>query len=218
MSTVLKVNPDNPSPHAIAQAVEVVRAGGLIAYPTDTVYGLGANALNSQAVRRVFSVKRRPWDQPLPVAVSGRTMAADVAYVDERAARLIDQFWPGALTLVLPKKPPLPLVVTGGRAGVGVRAPNHQVPLTIRTSTQVPLIATSANKHGCPPCVDAQGVFNHFDGEIDLVLDGGTCNAAVSTVLDLTGETPVIRRQGSVTRKRIEDALGLTEDTPSVLE
>ena len=218
MSTVLKVNPNQPSPHAIAQAVDVIRAEGLIAYPTDTVYGLGTNALNSQAVRKIYAVKRRPWDQPLPVAVSGRTMAADVAYIDERAARLIDQFWPGALTLVLPKKPHLPLVVTGGRAGVGVRAPNHQVPLAILASAQVPLIATSANKHSSPPCVDAQEVLNQFDGEIDLILDGGTCNATVSTVLDLTREPPVIRRQGSVTRKRIEDALGLTEDTSSVLE
>ena len=218
MSIVLKVNPNQPSPHAIAQAVELIRAGGLIAYPTDTVYGLGSNALSPQAVRKIFAVKQRPLDQPLPVAVSGRRMAADVAYVDERAARLIDQFWPGALTLVLPKKPPIPPVVTRGRAGVGVRAPNHPVPLAILASAQVPLIATSANKHGRPPCVDVQEVLNQFDGEIDLILDGGTCNTTVSTVLDLTRETPRLLRQGSVTRKRVEAALGLVEDASSILK
>jgi L-threonylcarbamoyladenylate synthase len=212
MSNVLKVNPSKPSPHAITRAVDVIRAGGLIAYPTDTVYGLGSNALNPQAVRKIFTVKRRHQDQPLPVAVSGRTMAADIAYVDERAARLIDQFWPGALTLVLPKKPKLPPVVTGGHAGVGVRAPNHPVPLTLLASAQTPIIATSANKHGSPPCVDAQGVLRHFDGEVDLILDGGTCNATVSTVLDLTGDPSVLIRQGSVTRKRIEAALGVVGD------
>jgi L-threonylcarbamoyladenylate synthase len=145
-------------------------------------------------------------------------MAADVAYVDERTARLIDQFWPGALTLVLPKKPSLPPVVTGGHAGVGVRAPNHPVPLALLASAQVPLIGTSANKHGSPPCVDAQGVLNQFDGEVDLILDGGTCNATVSTVLDLTREPPLLLRQGSVTRIRIEDALGAVEDASSILK
>jgi L-threonylcarbamoyladenylate synthase len=215
---MLKVNPKKPSPHAIAQAVDVIRAGGLIAYPTDTVYGLGSNALNPQAVRKIFAVKRRPQDQPLPVAVSGRRMAANVAYVDERTARLIDQFWPGALTLVLPKKPSLPPVVTGGHAGVGVRAPNHPVPLALLASTQEPLIGTSANKHGSPPCVDAQGVLNQFDGEVDLIIDGGTCNATVSTVLDLTREPPLLLRQGSVTRIRIEDALGAVEDASSILK
>ncbi len=207
MSTVLKVNPNQPSPHAISRAVKTIKAGGLIAYPTDTVYGLGTNALDPQAVRKIFTVKQRPLDQPLPVAVSGRRMAADVAYVDEGAARLMNLFWPGALTLVLLKKPRLPLVVTGGHISVGVRAPNHQVPLALIASAQTPLIATSANKHGNPPCVDAQGVLNHFDGEIDLILDGGTCNATVSTVLDLTGDPPILLRQGSVTRKRIDDAL-----------
>jgi len=209
MSTVLKVNPNQPSSHAIYRAVDVIRAGGLVAYPTDTVYGLGTNALDAQAVRKIFTVKRRPLDQPLPVAVSGRMMAEDVAYVDEGAIRLMDLFWPGALTLVLLKKPRLPLVVTGGHAGVGVRAPNHQVSLALIASAQAPLIATSANVHGSPPCVDAQGVLNNFDGEVDLILDGGTCNAAVSTVLDLTGDSPVLLRQGLVTRKRIEDALSV---------
>jgi L-threonylcarbamoyladenylate synthase len=218
MSTVLKVNPDNPSPHAIAQAVDVLRAGGVIAYPTDTVYGLGANALTPHAIHKIFTVKQRPWDQPLPVAVSGRRMAADVAYIDDRAARVIDQFWPGALTLVLPKTPRLPPVVTGGHTGVGVRAPDHPVPLALLASAQLPLIATSANKHGSPPCIDAQEVLNHFDGEIDLILDGGTCNTTVSTVLDLTEEPPRLLRQGAVPRKRIEAALGVVEDASSVLK
>ena len=218
MSAVLKVNPDKPSSHAISRAVKVIKAGGVIAYPTDTVYGLGSDALNPHAVRKIFAVKQRPWDQPLPVAVSGRRMAADVAYVDERTARVIDQFWPGALTFVLPKKPHLPPEVTGGHTGVGVRAPNPPIPLALIASVQGPLTATSANKHGSPPCVDAQGVIRQFDGEIDLILDGGICNATVSTVLDLTEETPRLLRQGSVPRKRIEAALGVVEDASSTLK
>jgi L-threonylcarbamoyladenylate synthase len=218
MTTVLKVNPQHPSPRAIARAAAILRAGGVVAYPTDTVYGLGANVWNPSAVRKIFAVKRRPLDQPLPVAVAGRAMASEVAYVDARAARVVDQFWPGPLTLVLLKTPRLPLVVTGGRVGVGVRAPNHPVPLALLASTQGPLIATSANIHGSPPCVDADEVRTHLAGAVDLILDGGTCNAPPSTVLDLTGDTPILRRRGAISRRRLEVVLGGVVDAASSLE
>jgi L-threonylcarbamoyladenylate synthase len=218
MTTVLKVDPQHPSPHAIARAAATLRAGGVVAYPTDTVYGLGANVWNPLAVHKIFAMKRRPLDQPLPVAVAGRVMAAEVAVVDARAARVIDQFWPGALTLVLLKTPRLPLVVTGGRVGVGIRAPNHPVPLALLASTQGPLTATSANIHGCPPCVDAQEVCAHLAGAVDLILDGGTCNAPPSTVLDLTGDPPTLRRRGAISRRRLEAVLGGVVDASSPLK
>jgi L-threonylcarbamoyladenylate synthase len=218
MTTVVTVDPQHPSPHAIAQAAAILRAGGVVAYPTDTVYGLGANVWHPPAVRKVFAVKRRPLDQPLPVAVAGRAMAAEVACVDARAARVIAQFWPGALTLVLQKTPRLPLVVTGGRVGVGVRAPNHPVPLALLASTQGPLTATSANLHGSPPCVDAHAVRTHLAGVVDLILDGGTCDAPPSTVLDLTGDTPILRRRGAISRPRLEAVLGGVVDASSPLK
>jgi len=215
MSTVLRVKPDDPSDHVISTAVAVIEAGGLLAYPTDTVYGLGTNALNPQAVRRIFEVKKRAFTQPLPVAVSGRLMAAELAYVSDRAHVLMARFWPGALTLVLKKRPRTPLIVTGGRVGVGVRAPNHQVPLTIMNVSHRPLITTSANKHGGPPCVTAAEVRRHFDGEIDLILDGGRCAQAASTVLDLMRTPPVLLRQGAITRTLIEDAIGVVDEEGS---
>jgi L-threonylcarbamoyladenylate synthase len=215
MSTVLRVKPDDPSDRVIATAVDIIEAGGLLAYPTDTVYGLGTNALNPQAVRKIYAVKKRPFTQPLPVAVSGRPMAAELAYVTDRAHVLIARFWPGALTLVLKKRPRTPLIVTGGRVGVGVRAPNHQVPLTIMNVSYRPLITTSANKHGGRPCVTAEEVKRHFDGEVDLILDGGRCAMAASTVLDLVRNPPVLIRQGVITRNMIEDVIGIVDEEGS---
>ncbi len=215
MSTVLRVKPDDHNDHIISTAVAVIEAGGLLAYPTDTVYGLGTNALNPQAVRKIFEVKKRSFTQPLPVAVSGRTMAAELAHVTDRAHVLIARFWPGALTLVLKKRRRMPLIVTGGRVGVGVRAPNHPIPLTIMKVSHRPLITTSANKHGGPACVTAEEVRRQFDGEVDLILDGGRCAMAASTILDLVRDPPVLLRQGAITRTMIEDAIGFVDEEAS---
>ncbi len=218
MTTVVQVDPQHPSPHAIAQAAAVLRAGGVVAYPTDTVYGLGTHVWDPLVVRKVFTAKRRPPDQPLPVAVAGRPMAALVAVIDTRAARVMAAFWPGAVTLVLPKTPRLPPVVTGGHASVGVRAPNHPVPLALLAATQEPLIATSANRHGRPPCVDAPAVRTHLGGAVDLILDGGRCDAPPSTVLDLTDATPRLRRVGAVPKQRLEAVVGAVADAASSLK
>lgn len=217
MSHVLRVKPNNPSDRVISKAVDVIAAGGLVAYPTDTVYGLGTNALNPQAVLKVFEVKKRPLTQPLPMAVSGIKMAEEVAYVGERAHVLITRFWPGALTLVLKKRPRTPFVVTGGRVGVGVRAPNHKVPLAIMKVTHCPLITTSANTHGGPPSVTAEEVIRQFDGDVDLILDGGRCTMEASTVIDLLRDPPVLLRQGAITRTMIEDAIGFVDEERSGL-
>jgi len=218
MTTVVQVDPQHPTPHAITQAAAVLHAGGVVAYPTDTVYGLGTHVWDPVVVRKVFTAKRRPPDQPLPVAVAGRRMAAAVAVIDARAARAMDAFWPGAVTLVLPKTRRLPDVVTGGHAGVGVRAPNHPVPLALLAATQEPLIATSANRHGRPPCLDASTVRTHLGEAVDLILDGGRCDAPPSTVLDLTGATPRLRRVGAVPRQRLEAVVGAIADATSRLE
>ncbi len=218
MPLVVQVNPQHPSPHAIARAANVLRAGGVVAYPTDTVYGLGTHVWDPTVVRKVFTAKHRPRDQPLPVAVAGRRMAAAVALIDARAARVMDQFWPGAVTLVLPKTPRLPLTVTGGHTSVGVRAPDHPVPLALLAATQEPLIATSANRHGSPPCVDAPAVRVHLEGTVDLILDGGVCDAPPSTVLDLTGATPILRRLGAVPKHHLEAVVGVVTDVSSPVE
>ncbi len=213
VSNVLVVDPKNPSVSAISRALKIIRTGGLIVYPTDTVYGLGANALNVQAVLRVFEVKRRPLDQPLPVAVSGSRMSEELAYLNEKARRLMEVFWPGALTIVLERKTKIPSVVTGGKAGVGLRAPDNEVPLSIMRLSNLPLITTSANKHGAPPCVDARGVVGQLDGEVDLIIDGGRGRTEASTIIDLLREPPVILRRGPVSRESIEGVIGFVEET-----
>lgn len=209
---VFSVNSKKPSSRALLKAVKIIKTGGLIAYPTDTVYGLGANALDQQAVLKIFKVKKRLLDRPLPVAISGIKMAEELAYVNEIAKKLMKAFWPGALTIVLYKKPRIPSVVTGGKSGVGLRAPNHKVPLTIIKLSNLPIITTSANKHRAPPCVNVNSILNQFHKEIDLIINGGTCKRGVSTIIDLCRELPVILRRGLITKKMIENVIGSVEE------
>lgn len=212
MVQVLIVNSKKPGKEVIDRAVKVIEAGGLIVYPTDTVYGLGTNALNPQAVFKVFEVKNRPLDQALPTIVSGLEMAEELAYVTEEARKLIQAFWPGALTIILKKKPVVPSVVTGGKFGVGLRAPNHAVPLTITRMSGLPLIATSANKHSGANPVKVRDVLNQLGEEVDLILDGGRTEIGVaSTIIDMTRTPPLIVRKGPVTREMIEGVIGQIE-------
>jgi len=207
MVAVLPVNPLSPEAETIERAVRVVSEGGIIVYPTDTVYGVGTNALDSRAVLKVFEVKKRPLGQPLPVAVGGIQMAETLAVVVSEARRLMLTFWPGALTLVLRKKTIVPDVTTGGRLEVALRAPNHQVPLRIMSLSGLPLIATSANTHRKPSCLTAEEAESQLGDKVDLILDGGSATGRPSTVLDLMSTPPRVLRSGSVTRKDIRRVL-----------
>jgi L-threonylcarbamoyladenylate synthase len=196
--------------NAIAEAAELLRRGGLVAFPTETVYGLGANALDSTAVRRIFEAKGRPAVNPIIVHVATVDQVPLVAADwPETAARLAERFWPGPLTLVLPKSPGVPDVVTVGGPTVGVRVPAHPVALALLRAAGVPLAAPSANRSSELSPTTAEHVLRGLTGRIDLILDGGpTAGGIESTVLDLTIEPPRLLRPGLVTPAMIEAVIG----------
>jgi L-threonylcarbamoyladenylate synthase len=194
----------------LAQAAEVLRSGGTVAFPTETVYGLGANALDAQAVAAIFLAKQRPaWD-PLIVHVSGAAMLDRVAAnIPARAQKLIDAFWSGPLTLLLPKLDAVPAIVTAGRALVGVRMPAHPVARALIVAADVPVAAPSANRFGHTSPTTAQHVLDDLDGRIDLLLDGGPTSFGIeSTVIEVGEGSIILYRPGAVTVEEIEAVAG----------
>ena len=196
----------------IGQAASILRNGGLVAFPTETVYGLGANALDANAVAKIFTAKRRPaWD-PLIVHVSSRDMLADVADVgllSTSTSRLMDAFWPGPLTLLQPKVEAVPSIVTAGRPLVGVRMPAHPVARALIAATGVPVAAPSANSFGRTSPTRAAHVLEDLDGRIDAVLDfGETAHGLESTVVDASQSPVVVYRPGVVTLEQIQRVCG----------
>ena len=191
----------------IEQAAGILRGGGLVAFPTETVYGLGANALDEAAVAGLFAAKERPGWDPLIVHVSDRPMLERVAMVSEEAEMLIEAFWPGPLTLLLPKKSEVPDAVTAGRALVGVRMPAHPVAMALIRHAGLPVAAPSANRFGRTSPTTAEHVLGDLDGRIDAVVDGGATTVGLeSTVLDVGGR--VVYRPGAVTVAMISEVLG----------
>lgn len=208
MNKIIRIHPENPEVAIIREAVDLIRDGGVIVYPTDTVYGLGANALNPDAVLRIFKIKNRSLDQPLPVAVSSLEMAEKLAFFDDDVRKLLKALWPGALTVVVEKKPIVPSVVVGGGTSVGLRMPKHSIPLMIIQMSNLPLIATSANKHGKPSPIEANEVIKQIGSEIDLILDCEKVKGQPSTIIDLTKTVPLLIRSGPVARETIEKIIG----------
>lgn len=204
-------------PEEIALAIARLRGGGLVAFPTETVYGLGADAFNADAVRRVFEVKGRPSQNPLIVHVSGPDMAAAVvARWPREAARLAEAFWPGPLSLILPAAPRVPPEVTAGATTVAVRAPAHPLTLALIEAFGSPLVGPSANRSGgvSPTC--AQHVQAEFSEDDVLVLDGGPCRGGIeSTVLWLADESWRVLRPGLVSAAAIEAVLGRAVGGPA---
>ncbi|MTI80616.1 MAG: threonylcarbamoyl-AMP synthase [Firmicutes bacterium] len=196
--------------HAIKEAGSVIAQGGLVAFPTETVYGLGANALDGQAVKSIFQAKGRPADNPLIVHVATIEEIAKVSSkCTETAHKIMQAFWPGPLTLVLPKTDSVPKEVTCGLDTVAVRMPNHPVALKLIMEAGVPVAAPSANLSGSPSPTTAQHVIDDLEGRINGVLDGGPANLGVeSTVLDISNEIPIILRPGGVTAEQLEEVIG----------
>ena len=196
----LVVDPSCPAPAAIATAARVLETGGLVAFPTETFYGLGAHALDAAAVERIFRAKGRPDDKPLLVLVDSVAMVERVAReVSPRAHRLMARHWPGALTLVLPAQASLPPALTAGTGTIGVRLSSHPVARALVAALGAPVTAPSANPHGAPSPRTADEVLGALGTGLDLVLDAGTTpGGPPSTVLDLTGVTPAILRPGAV--------------------
>ena len=195
--------PDDPDPATIERAAELLRSGGLVAFPTETVYGLGAHALDESAVRRIFAAKGRPADNPLIVHLADAEALDHVAAeVTPLAIRLAERWWPGPLTVVLRARPEVPSVTTGGLASVAVRVPDHPVALALLRSARVPVAAPSANRSGRPSPTTAQHVASDLGAEVDLILDAGATRVGLeSTVVDARGTEPVILREGGVTRE-----------------
>lgn len=194
----------------IRQAVEVIRAGGLVAFPTETVYGLGADALNERAVRRIFEAKERPADDPLIVHIAQVQELSRLARnVPERAWELAKRFWPGPLTLVLERAACVPKVTTGGLETIAVRAPAHLVAQQLIRASGCPIAAPSANRFGRPSPTRAEHVLEDLDGRIDLILDGGPTSVGLeSTVLDMTQDPPMVLRPGGITLEELQAVLG----------
>ncbi|MBO8137820.1 MAG: threonylcarbamoyl-AMP synthase [Desulfotomaculum sp.] len=202
----------------IKEAAAVISRGGLVAFPTETVYGLGANALDGEAVKGIFRAKGRPSDNPLIVHVAGAGQVKRVAAeVTDTALKLIKAFWPGPLTLVLPKTGDVPGEVTGGLDTVAVRMPDHPVARELIEAAGVPVAAPSANLSGSPSPTTAQHVLDDLEGRIDGVLDGGPANLGVeSTVLDISGREPVILRPGGVTAEQLQQLIGPVSYDPAL--
>jgi L-threonylcarbamoyladenylate synthase len=199
---------DPPSPEAVERAGRALASGHVVALPTDTVYGLAVDPFDPAAAERVFSVKRRPHHVELPVLIADEDQVAALASAVPAAARLLmARFWPGALTIVLPRRAGLGAHLGAGRATVGVRRPAHPVPLALCRALG-PLAATSANLHGQPPLTTAGAVAAAFGGRVALVLDGGPCTGSPSTVVDCTLDEPRLLRQGRIPWAQVLEALG----------
>lgn len=204
------VSPEQPE---IQQAAAILRRGGLVAFPTETVYGLGANALDRDAVMRIFEAKQRPsWDPIIVHCASVEMIPELVREWPEVARRLAERFMPGPLTLLLPKLDVIPDACTAGRDKVGVRIPAHPVARALIVAAGVPIAAPSANRFGHTSPTTAEHVLRDLDGRIDAVLDAGAAHVGVeSTVIDPTTTPPMIYRPGGVTREQIESVIGPVE-------
>jgi L-threonylcarbamoyladenylate synthase len=193
----------------IAEAAAILRAGGLVAFPTETVYGLGADALDARAVRGIFEAKGRPADDPLIVHLGAPDHLERVALGNDVSARLGQRFWPGPLTLVLPKRPSVPPEVTAGLQTVAVRVPAHVVAHALLLAAGMPLAAPSANLFGRPSPTRAAHVLEDLDGRIDAVLDGGQTTVGIeSTIVDVSCAPPRLLRPGGLAAEEIEAVLG----------
>jgi L-threonylcarbamoyladenylate synthase len=217
MTDVIRVDPAAPDRALLVAAADRLRAGGLVAFPTETVYGLGAHALDRDAVRRVFAAKGRPPTDPLIVHIASTAdLDALVASIPDVARQLAARFWPGPLTLVLPRSAAVPDEVTAGLPTVAVRVPAHPVAHGLLELARVPVAAPSANLFSRPSPTTAAHVLEDLNGRIDLVVDGGsTTHGIESTVLDLTGDTPVILRPGAVTLEMIRKVVPSVTASPA---
>lgn len=207
---VLTVDPEQPDHRDLARAAEALRRGELVAFPTETVYGLGANALDADAVARIFEAKGRPSTNPVIVHVADRESAQEIAAEwPEWAERLAERFWPGPLTLVLPKRPDIPDIVTAGGPTVGIRLPAHPVALALLRAARIPIAAPSANRSTEVSPTTAAHVLKGLDGRIAMVVDGGPTTGGIeSTVLDLSSAPPRLLRPGLITAEEIEAVIG----------
>ena len=203
----------------IANAVKALQADGLVAFPTETVYGLGANALKEDAAAKIYAAKGRPSDNPLIVHIADTKAVYDLASeVPETATMLMEAFWPGPLTIILPKKNIVPDGTTGGLKTVAIRMPSHPVALSLIKESGLYIAAPSANTSGRPSPTEASHVAEDMMGKIDVILDGGAVGIGIeSTIVDLTGDVPTILRPGFITKSMLENIIGPVKIDPALI-
>jgi len=190
----------------VERGITILKQGGIVAFPTDTVYGLGAGISIEYAVERVYQVKKRPRSMPLPLLLTDVSQISEVAQpVPEVTWLLAEKFLPGALTLVLPKSQSVPDIITGKDKTVAIRIPAHPVPIALVQGLGTPIVGTSANLSGQPSSLTAEEVYAQLGDRVDLIIDGGRCpGGRESTIVDLTGETPLILREGAISREELK--------------
>lgn len=204
---------------ALEKASEILRRGGLVAFPTETVYGLGGDALNPRASEKIYAAKGRPSDNPLIVHIARESDLERLARdIPEAAYKLMDVFWPGPLTLIFRKQPVVPDSTTGGLDTVAVRMPSHNVAYELIRRSGVMIAAPSANSSGRPSPTMASHVKEDLDGKIDMILDGGACRYGIeSTIVDMTGTVPMILRPGYITGEMLKEAIGDVAVDPGII-
>ena len=213
---IIELDPENIDPEKIKLCGEVIRQGGLVCFPTETVYGLGANALDPKAVGDIFKAKGRPNDNPLIVHIADYSLLELVSAADERQRgrfeRLGEKFWPGPLTIIVDKSPSIPEEVSCGLDTVGIRLPSSKIARALIKAAGVPIAAPSANLSGKPSPSTAEHVIQDLMGRVDIIISGGNCSVGVeSTVLDVTSDVPTILRPGAVTLENVRETLGAGE-------
>lgn len=204
MNTIIKTITED----SIAQAADILKSGGIVAFPTDTVYGLGAVCTDDSAVRKLFDAKGRDEGKPLSILVSDISEVGLLALeVPEKAKRLMEKYWPGALTVILKKRPEISERISAGKETIGIRMPDLPAAVQLIRKAGHPLAAPSANTSGKRSSVTAEDVKEDLLGKVEMILDGGACPVGVSsTVVDLTGDEPVILREGIITKTMIDEA------------
>lgn len=206
---VVKVNPDEPDIESIRLAAEIIKKGGLVAFPTETVYGLGANALDEDAVNSIFTIKKRPSTDPIIVHISEmKQLETVVREVPELAYRLAERFWPGPLTMIMQRNDKVPSNVSAGLPTVAVRMPSHKISVALIRESGVPIAAPSANIFSRPSSTKAQHIIDDFSDTVDMIIDGGDATIGVeSTVIDLTSTPPKLLRPGGTPMEDLQELI-----------
>ena len=209
MTTIIKINPENPEPERIDEAVAILKSGGVIAFPTETFYGLGADARNETAIEKIFGIKGRDFKNPILVVIGDvQHLEAFAEDIPAEAHKLMERFWPGPLTIVFRAAPFVSPKLTAGTAKIGIRLTSHPVAMEISRRLGGPVTATSANLSGAPECSTAAGVLSQLQGKIDGVVDSGqTPGGKGSTIVDVTASPIKILREGVIPAALIQDTL-----------